>query len=80
MSALLNEEVIDDILYLARANEAPELDEFLTTLSTQTQKSKAEVIAAAVDPDSKNGPIHYAAANGHLGTTLRNKGSGCMAR
>lgn len=76
MSAILDEESIDDILYLARANEAQELDEFLSTLSTQTKKSRAELIAAAVDPHSKNGPIHYAAANGHLGTALHNQSFG----
>jgi GT2 family glycosyltransferase len=79
MSVILDEDSIDDILYLARTNEAQELDEFLSTLSAQTKQSKAELIAAAVDPHSKNGPIHYAAANGHIGTALRDYGFGRMA-
>lgn len=70
MSAMLDEDSIDEILYLARANEAQELEQFLSTLSAQSKRSKPELIAAAVDPYSKNTAIHYAAANGHLGTVV----------
>jgi hypothetical protein len=65
----LDEDSVDDILYLARANEANELDQFLTTLSTQTSKPKDQLLAEAVDPYSQNSALHYAAANGHNGTT-----------
>ncbi|KAF2742184.1 ankyrin [Sporormia fimetaria CBS 119925] len=65
MSATLGEDAIDEVLYLARANEAKELEEYLTSLSSQMQKPKDELIAAAIDPYSKNSALHYAAANGH---------------
>ncbi|EUC41683.1 hypothetical protein COCMIDRAFT_105504 [Bipolaris oryzae ATCC 44560] len=61
----LDEETIDDILYLARTNEATELDSFLSELSAKAKQSKAELLTAAIDPYSKNSALHYAAANGH---------------
>ncbi|KAH7413754.1 ankyrin repeat-containing domain protein [Phaeosphaeria sp. MPI-PUGE-AT-0046c] len=61
----LEEDAIDEILYLARANEAAELTSYLSELSAQTKRSSAELVAAAIDPYSKNGALHYAAANGH---------------
>jgi hypothetical protein len=67
MSVNLDEDSIDEILYLARANETDELEGFLSELSNQTKLSKAELIDAAVDPHSKNSALHYAAANGHIG-------------
>lgn len=62
-----DEDSVDEILYLARANEASELEQFLTTLSTQISKPKVQIIAEAVDSYSKNTALHYAAANGHIG-------------
>ena len=62
-----DEEAIDEILYLARANEAAELESYLSQLSAQTNRSKTELVIAAVDPYSKNSALHYAAANGHNG-------------
>ncbi|ORX97166.1 ankyrin repeat-containing domain protein [Clohesyomyces aquaticus] len=62
----LEEDWIDDILYLARVNEASELDSFVAELATKTTRSKAEITTAAVDPYSKNSALHYAAANGHI--------------
>jgi hypothetical protein len=61
----LDEDAIDEVLYLARANEAAELDSYVSELSTQTKRSKAELFTAAIDPYSKNTALHYAAANGH---------------
>jgi hypothetical protein len=66
--ATLDEDAIDEILYLARANEASELASYLSELSAQTKRSSADLVIAAVDPYSKNGALHYAAANGHNGT------------
>ncbi|CBY00299.1 hypothetical protein IAQ61_011227 [Plenodomus lingam] len=62
----LDEEAIDDILYLARTNEAAELESYLSELSEKTKVSKAELLTEAVDPYSKNTALHYAAANGHI--------------
>lgn len=66
----LDEDAIDEILYLARANEAAELESFLSELSAEAKHSKAELLTAAIDPNSKNSALHYAAANGHNGTIL----------
>lgn len=66
----LDEDTVDDILYLARANEATELDQFLTTLSTEVSKPKDQIVAEAVDSYSQNTALHYAAANGHNGMFL----------
>ncbi|KAF1847920.1 ankyrin repeat-containing protein YAR1 [Cucurbitaria berberidis CBS 394.84] len=61
----LDEDAIDEILYLARANEAAELESYLSQLSAQTKRPTTELVIAAVDPYSKNSALHYAAANGH---------------
>jgi hypothetical protein len=65
--ASLDEDAVDEILYLARADEAAELASYLSELSAQTKRSNSELVAAAVDPYSKNSALHYAAANGHNG-------------
>ncbi|KAL1653216.1 ankyrin repeat-containing protein [Didymella pomorum] len=62
----IDEDSVDEILYLARANEASELEQFLTTLSTQISRPKDQIIAEAVDSYSQNTALHYAAANGHI--------------
>ncbi|KAJ4293653.1 ankyrin repeat-containing protein [Kalmusia sp. IMI 367209] len=62
----MNEDTVDEILYLARINEVSELSTYLSDLSAQVKQSKAELVAAAVDPYSKNTALHYAAANGHV--------------
>lgn len=66
----LDEDFVDEILYLARANEANELSQFLNTLSTQISKSKEQILADAVDSYSQNSALHYAAGNGHNGTSI----------
>ena len=63
----LDEDAIDDVLYLARVNEAVELQAHLSQLSAQTQRSAADLVAAVIDAYSKNSALHYAAANGHNG-------------
>ncbi|KAJ4373456.1 ankyrin repeat-containing protein [Didymella sp. IMI 355093] len=62
----IDEDSVDEILYLARANEASELEQFLTTLSTQISRPKDQIVAEAVDSYSQNTALHYAAANGHI--------------
>ncbi|KAJ4338715.1 ankyrin repeat-containing protein [Ascochyta clinopodiicola] len=61
----LDEDSVDEILYLARANEAAELSQFLDTLSSQISKPKDQIVAEAADSYSQNTALHYAAANGH---------------
>jgi hypothetical protein len=65
--AALDEDAVDEILYLARANEPIELASFVSELSVQTKRSSVDLVVAAIDPYSKNGALHYAAANGHNG-------------
>jgi hypothetical protein len=72
MPVTLEEDAADEILYLARVNEAKELEGFLSNLSAQTNHPTVDLIAAAIDPYSKNSALHYAAANGHIGIPTRN--------
>lgn len=64
----LDEDTIDEILYLARVNEVAELEAYLSEASTKTKLPKPALLAAAIDQYSKNSALHYAAANGHVGT------------
>ena len=63
----LTEDEIDEILYLSRVNEVSELSDYLTSLSTKYNCAEEILFEAAVDPESGNSALHYAAANGHLG-------------
>jgi len=63
----LTEDEIDEILYLSRVNEVSELSDYLISLSTKYNCTKEILFEAAVDPESGNSALHYAAANGHLG-------------
>lgn len=62
----LTEDEVDEILYLSRVNEVSELSDYLTSLSTKYNCTKEVLFEAAVDPESGNSALHYAAANGHL--------------
>ena len=61
----------DDLLYLARLGETPDLkaaiDFFAKTLSTTPET----ILTAAIDKESSNGLLHMAAANGHVGLFYR---------
>ncbi|KAF4313752.1 putative ankyrin repeat containing protein yar1 [Botryosphaeria dothidea] len=62
----LSEDEIDDVLYLARANETQDLPQYLQELSqSHAGSSPADILVAAVDSQSGNSALHYAAANGH---------------
>lgn len=58
-------EDVDDILYLARVNEAAELQCLLVEVCEKMKLSRAQLLAKAVEPESQNCALHYAAANGH---------------
>ena len=66
----LSEDSIDEILYLARANEPAELSTYVAELATQTGVAPGDVLLGAVDAFSKNSALHYAAANGHDGACV----------
>lgn len=69
----LSEEQIDDLLYLARANESSELLSELTAIKEAymtargVRPSEVDILLAAVDPVTGNNVLHMAAANGHTG-------------
>lgn len=63
----LTEEQIDDILYYARTGELEELRMWIKKLSLAKSTSELEIIAASVEEQSQNTPLHMAAANGQSG-------------
>ncbi len=63
----LSEDEIDDVLYIARANELPELAPCLTSLSQKYGTTPHAILLSSTDSETQNTPLHYAAANGHLG-------------
>jgi hypothetical protein len=65
----LDEDSIDEILYLARANEPAELATYVAGLASQTGAAQPALLQGAIDPHSKNSALHYAAANGHNGAS-----------
>jgi len=62
----LPQDEIDDILYIARANELPELAPYLTSLSQKYGTTPHAILLSSTDSETQNTPLHYAAANGHL--------------
>ena len=66
----LSEDTIDDILYAARTNDQQALTDSLGTAAQNYSSSEQAVLLAAVAPDSHNTALHYAAANGHDGTSI----------
>lgn len=69
MPIQLNEEEIDDLIYLSRAGEKDELLSLLESLSARDKASTAEILTAAKD-ESKSTCLHMATGNGHLGTLI----------
>lgn len=61
---------IDDLLFLARTNDIHDLKAGIEAIARTHRTSSANVILATVDADSGNGLLHYASANGCLGTYL----------
>lgn len=71
MAPKLSEEEIDDLVYLARAGEATELTELISTLATREGVSDAEILLQARD-EGKSTCLHMATGNGHLGGCILN--------
>lgn len=71
MSLSISAEQIDDLLYCARAGETDDLvaylDEMVQASSSADQAAAKTKVLEQVLDDSKNGMLHYIAANGHLG-------------
>ena len=62
----LTEDEIDDILYISRANELPELAPYLTSLSHKYTTTTQTILLSSTEPETQNTPLHYASANGHV--------------
>jgi uncharacterized protein len=68
-SPTLDEDTIDDLLYLARTSDVPTLQSQISSLTTtHSLSSPATLLTLAIDPSSRNTLLHYAAANGSLPT------------
>lgn len=66
----LSADEVDDVLYLARANEAEELKGLLSELAEKYKMSQGEILESCVDKESANTAIHLLSANGHNGTDV----------
>ncbi|KAH0545312.1 hypothetical protein FGG08_000611 [Glutinoglossum americanum] len=64
----LTEDDVDDLIYFARAGELADLKEAIEGAAKSVNGSQFEVFISAVDPTSRNGMLHMAAANGHTET------------
>ena len=70
MMIQLTEEQVDDILFYARTGELEELQTCVKEISQTRNTSQVDIIAACLDEQSQNTPLHMAAANGQLGTDI----------
>ncbi|KAL8973527.1 MAG: hypothetical protein Q9197_002237 [Variospora fuerteventurae] len=62
----LSADEIDDLLYLARTNAHQDLAAGVEAIAQVQRAPPANILSATVDPDSGNGLLHMAAANGCL--------------
>jgi len=65
----LTADEIDDVLYLARANESEELEEYLKELCARHSASAKQILEVCMDPETGNTALHFTAANGLSGKT-----------
>lgn len=63
----LSEDEIDDLLHFARFGETQELIKSIEDLARSANASDYRIVLSAVDERSRNGALHMASANGHLG-------------
>ncbi|KAI9878277.1 MAG: hypothetical protein M1830_001377 [Pleopsidium flavum] len=66
----LAEDQLDDILYFARVGDFTELRSAIETSAKQVNVPLRDILLAAVDEPSGNGPLHMASANGHTGPPI----------
>ncbi len=67
MAPSLTEDEVDDLLYFARTGESQEFEALMNDLCKQQDANILELVEAARDPESGNGVLHMAAANGYTG-------------
>ncbi|MCJ1284480.1 hypothetical protein MMC26_003812 [Xylographa opegraphella] len=63
----LSPDTIDDVLYFARTNSVSDLSDLLHSTAITYNTTPSTILVNAYDPDTHNGPLHMAAANGHTG-------------
>ena len=63
----LAEDELDDILYFSRIGDLKEVKGAIENSAKQANVSLHDILLAAVDESSGNGPLHMASANGHTG-------------
>ncbi|MCJ1398979.1 hypothetical protein MMC11_002181 [Xylographa trunciseda] len=62
----LSPDTIGDVLYYARTNSVSDLTDLLSSTATAHNTTPANILLNTRDPDTHNGPLHMAAANGHI--------------
>lgn len=67
-SLALTEDELDNLLYFARTGSKTDLADTVTALASTYSVSFSQILSNAVDPESGNTCLHYACANGHLGS------------
>ena len=63
----LSEDEIDDLVYFARIGDLQELLSCIEGLAKSATATQSSIISAAIDEQSRNGILHVASANGHIG-------------
>ena len=62
----VDDDAIDDLLYLARTNALIDLKAELETHGSRHLTTSAQILQSVRDPYTGNGIAHHAAANGHI--------------
>lgn len=70
MPPQLSEDEIDDLLYYARTGDLQEFSTLSDELCKREHTTLSDLLIAAKDSYSGNGPLHMAAANGHTGMPI----------
>jgi uncharacterized protein len=70
MPPQLSEDEIDDLLYYSRTGDLQEFSTLSDELCKREHTNLSGLLIAAKDPNTGNGPLHMAAANGHTGMPI----------
>ncbi|KAL8904119.1 MAG: hypothetical protein Q9171_007163 [Xanthocarpia ochracea] len=62
----ISDDDIDDLLYFARTNDTHDLKAGIEAIAQVNRTSSDNIISATLDPDTGNGLLHMASANGCL--------------
>lgn len=61
----LDEDDLEEVVYMVRTNEVESLPNYLVELTSKSWKSEGEILTQCTDQYSGNTVLHYCAANGH---------------